>query len=167
MARPESHNLYEPENEVIPGVFIFYQQGGNEENRRRSEDACDVHIVDEEGEVVCWNYDEIVEDPGALNAALCAVAIAAAKGPSMVRKNIERHGAVLQQIKQTTQSRFEDPDFFKKLSKYKTAFSPEHDLHVGIVNVHELNGKPVVLARLAFHETIIAFNPEDLTDYVL
>jgi hypothetical protein len=164
MARPESHNLYEPENEVIPGVFIFYENGteGNPGYQ-----ACDLHIVDDFDEVVCWNYDEIVEDPGALNAALCAVAIAAAKGPSMVRKNIERHGAVLQQIKQTTQSRFEDPDFFKKLSKYKTAYSPEHVQYVGIVNVHELNGKPVVLARLAFRETIIAFNPEDLTDYVL
>lgn len=156
MARPESHNLYEPENEVVPGVFIFYEN-----------DSCDLHIVDDFDEVVCWNYDEIIEDPGALNAALCAVIIAATNGPAMVRSNIERHGAVLQKIVQTTQSRFVDPDFFQKLPKYKTAYSPKHDLHVGIVNVHELNGKPVVLARLAFQETIIAFNPEDLTEYVL
>jgi hypothetical protein len=52
--------------------------------------ACDendpgVYISDEQGEVVCWVYDEIVEDPEAWTASLHAVALAASKGPAAVR----------------------------------------------------------------------------------
>lgn len=48
-----------------------------------------VYISDEEGEVVCWIYDEIVEDPEAWTASLHAVALAASKGPAAVRVFLE------------------------------------------------------------------------------
>lgn len=45
-----------------------------------------VYISDDQGEVVCWVYDEIVEDPEAWTASLHAVALAASKGPAAVRE---------------------------------------------------------------------------------
>ena len=64
--------------EPVPGVEISFD-GEN----------AGVYISDDEGEVVCWVYDEIVEDPAAWTASLHAVALAAAKGPAAVRRFLE------------------------------------------------------------------------------
>ena len=61
--------------EPVPGVVIAI--GG---------DGSGVYISDDEGEIVCWIYDEIVEDPEAWTASLHAVAMAASEGPAAVRK---------------------------------------------------------------------------------
>lgn len=60
-------------NEVFPGVFI--------------EDGS-VHIVDDIGEVVMWDFTELAEDPDAMAAAFCAVATAATLGPQKVRARL-------------------------------------------------------------------------------
>ena len=83
---------YNAEDEIFPGVFI---SNGIE--------ACDIQIVDEQGEVTSWTWDEIAGDPSALEAALCAVGIACLKGPEAVRKNIEEKGAILAECYHETQ----------------------------------------------------------------
>lgn len=64
-------------NEVVPGVFI--------------EDGS-VHIIDDIGEVVMWDYQEFEEDSGAASAALYAVAMATAHGPEYVRQTLKKKG---------------------------------------------------------------------------
>ena len=64
--------------EPVPGVVIAVADGGS-----------GVYISDDQGEVVCWVYDEIAEDPEAWTASLHAVALAAAKGPAAVREFLE------------------------------------------------------------------------------
>lgn len=85
------------------------------------------------------------------------------QGPAMVRHNIDSDDDfVLQDIMQNTQSRF-DNNFLQELPNYKKAYSLTHNSFVDIINVHEFNGKPVVLAQVK--ETIFAFNTEDLINY--
>lgn len=60
-------------HEEFPGVFI--------------EDGS-VHIVDDMGEVVMWDFTELAEDPDSMAAAFCAVATAAAVGPQKVRAKL-------------------------------------------------------------------------------
>jgi hypothetical protein len=48
-----------------------------------------VYISDDLGEIVCWVYEEIEEDPEAWTASLRAVALAAAHGPVAVRRFLE------------------------------------------------------------------------------
>ena len=70
-------NDYPGTVEVVPGVFI-------------AEDA--VYIADDEGEVATWNIDEVIEDNSAFQAAMVAIALAAADGPEAVRDNIASKG---------------------------------------------------------------------------
>jgi hypothetical protein len=62
---------------VVPGVEIAV--GG---------DGSGVYISDEHGEIVCWIYDEIVEDPEAWTASLHAVALAASGQFAKIREMI-------------------------------------------------------------------------------
>jgi hypothetical protein len=71
---------YENFTEIVPGVF--YEPGEA------------VYIVDGKGEVCSWNADEWAEDPTAITATIVAVALAAAKGPSSVRHNLETKGLI-------------------------------------------------------------------------
>lgn len=64
--------------EPVPGVVIALDG-----------ECPSVYIRDSQGEVVMWNYDEIVEDPEAWTASLHAVALAASKGPAAVREFLE------------------------------------------------------------------------------
>jgi uncharacterized OB-fold protein len=80
------------EDEIFPGVFIC-----------SDDNACDVHIVDLEGEVVTWTFDEICECPKTFEAALVAVGLAVLKGPKAVRENISDKGATLHEIYIQTQ----------------------------------------------------------------
>ena len=69
------------DNEIVPGVVIAH------------DDECPgVYINDEQGEVVCWVYDEIAEDPEAWTACMHAVAMASSLGPSAVREWIKNRG---------------------------------------------------------------------------
>ena len=65
--------------EIAPGVIVAFD-GPNS----------GVYISDELGEVVCWVYDEIEEDPEAWTASLRAVAIAARLGASAVREFLRK-----------------------------------------------------------------------------
>lgn len=64
--------------EIAPGVVVCYDS-----------EASGLYISDGHGEIVCWVYDEIVEDPEAWTASLRAVAIAAQNGPGAVRTFLE------------------------------------------------------------------------------
>ena len=79
MSRPKHYDEYNDMHEIVPGVFM---------------DGANVYIVDDEGEVVCWVETEF-DDPDAIQAALCAVAIATKKGANAVRRNIETKGRTL------------------------------------------------------------------------
>jgi hypothetical protein len=78
---------YEGCPQVVPGVFIEAGEA--------------VYIVDDEGEVVSWNYNEIEEDEEAFTAALTAVALAAKWGPRAVRNNIG-DGSILEDLIKAT-----------------------------------------------------------------
>lgn len=85
MTRSEVFNEYDHLVEIVPGVFLD----------NGSEEVTAVYIVDDAGEVVCWNTDEFADDATGFTAALTAVAIAAKYGASMVRTNIETSGQVV------------------------------------------------------------------------
>ncbi len=53
-------------------------------------DCPGLYISDDQGEIVCWVYDEIEEDPEAWTASLHAVAMAVREGPEAVRKFLGR-----------------------------------------------------------------------------
>lgn len=80
MTRPAHFKEYENLPEIVPGVFIEADAG--------------VYIVDDVGEVVMWSPSEW-EDPSAVTAALVAVALAARRGASAVRRNLETQGATV------------------------------------------------------------------------
>ena len=71
--------------EVVPGVWIDYDGGA-------------VYICDASGEIATWNYDEICADNSGWTAALTAVILATALGPSAVRQNRQEKGAVLEAL---------------------------------------------------------------------
>ena len=50
-----------------------------------------IYFADHKGEIVCWNYDEIKEDPSAWVASLNALFNAARKGVSSLRKAACKH----------------------------------------------------------------------------
>lgn len=79
MSRPLHYDEYGDMHEIVPGVFM---------------DGADVYIVDDLGEVCCWVESEY-EDPSAVQAALCAVALATKKGAIAVRRNIVTKGKTL------------------------------------------------------------------------
>jgi hypothetical protein len=81
VARPRHYNDYGYAHEVVPGVFVDTGHA--------------VYIVDDEGEVVTWNAEEVAADSQAFTAALNAVALSAAKGAAAVRANIQTQGRVL------------------------------------------------------------------------
>jgi len=83
------------EDEIFPGVFICSDQ-----------DACDIHIIDSEGEVATWTFDEVCEDPQTLEAVLVAVGLAVLKGPQAVRENIKDQGATMHLVYTQTQKNF-------------------------------------------------------------
>jgi hypothetical protein len=61
-----------------------------------------------------------------------------------------------------------DPDFLKKLPRYKTAWSPTYNCFVGIVKVWEDDyAMPIIQARLAYTDQLVLFRVEELTDFVL
>lgn len=75
MSRPASHNDYDFETEIVPGVFIDRYSSGSVSGGPLKDiiDKCQVNIVDDEGEVYCEVFDDSFE----LYDALCAVIIAA------------------------------------------------------------------------------------------
>ena len=62
--------LYSP----APGIFVD------------TEKFSAIYIIDNKGEVVSWNYDEVKEDPSAWTASINAAVMAATKGPQAVRE---------------------------------------------------------------------------------
>lgn len=70
-------NVYLGCDEIFPGVYVDFTE----------EPA--VYIADEKGEIVCWVYDEVKEDPSAWTASMRAVAIAAKEGPQAVRELLD------------------------------------------------------------------------------
>lgn len=83
MSRPAHYAEYADLPEIVPGVFV-------------AGDA--VYIVDDDGEVVSWNADEIADDSMAFTAAVSAVALAAKRGAAAVRANIETAGDTLDDL---------------------------------------------------------------------
>ena len=71
---------YPGTTEVVPGVFIDF-----------SADPA-VYIADDKGEIVMWNWLEVVQDPGAWTASLMAVIVAAKLGTEAEREVIDSHG---------------------------------------------------------------------------
>lgn len=74
--------------EVVPGVFVAYGDA--------------VYIVDDQGEIVTWNSDEVMEDAEAFTAAVCATALAASCGPAAVRANLQAGGRTLANLVERT-----------------------------------------------------------------
>jgi hypothetical protein len=70
--------------EILPGIFVDV---GNA-----------IYIADDNGEVASWNLDEWLEDPDAITATICAVALAAKKGANSVRENIKTKGLTLDRM---------------------------------------------------------------------
>ena len=97
MLRPASHEDYVVSDEVLPGVFIS-----------SDDDSCDIHIVDDVGEILTYTFDEVCECPQTLEAVILAVALAAMQGPQAVRINIQDHGGLIKRLYENTQSRFSD-----------------------------------------------------------
>jgi hypothetical protein len=96
MSRVAHYADYEDFVEITPGVFIDPYHA--------------VYIVDEKGEVVTWNYDEIVEDGNGegFTAALFAVALAASEGAHTVRENLESKGKRIQERVEKTEQMISD-----------------------------------------------------------
>ncbi len=93
MAKRASHYAgYAHDPEIVPGVFVS------------TEDQA-VYIVDDRGEVACWNSDEWAEDPEAAIATINAVILAAVKGAAAVRENIKLKGHTLKQLIHETAGR--------------------------------------------------------------
>ena len=69
--------------EIVEGVFCC------------DEDTA-IYIVDDSGEVVCWQYDEVCEDGSTWMATIKAVAMAAKIGTESVRANIVDKGLTMQ-----------------------------------------------------------------------
>jgi len=67
------------DQEIAPGVVVAHDG-----------ECPGVYISDAQGEIVCWIYDEIVEDPEAWTASLHAVAMATACGPEAVRQFLSK-----------------------------------------------------------------------------
>lgn len=76
--------------EVTKGVFVSSGEA--------------VYIVDDQGEVTSWNLYEWADDPESVTACVVACIVAAQKGASAVRKNIELSGQILKDINIKSQS---------------------------------------------------------------
>ena len=70
--------------EVTKGVFVSVGDA--------------VYIVDDQGEVTSWNQDEWSEDTESVTACAVACIVAAQKGASAVRKNIELSGQIVRDM---------------------------------------------------------------------
>lgn len=62
-----------------------------------------------------------------------------------------------------------DPDFLKKLPRYKTARSPVYDCYVGIDSVrYDDDGEPIITGHLGIAPDIpMLFRPWELEHYCL
>jgi len=74
----KTKNPYPGCDEIFPGVFVDFGEDPS------------IYIADEKGEIVCWVYDEIKEDPSGWTASMRAVGIAATEGPQAVRALLYR-----------------------------------------------------------------------------
>jgi hypothetical protein len=88
MKRARHFDEYSDTPEIVPGVFVAPGSA--------------LYIVDEQGEVCSWNYDEICEDGEAFTAAINAAILATAKGANAVRQNIESKGITIAALQTET-----------------------------------------------------------------
>ena len=72
--------------EVTKGVFVSSGEA--------------VYIVDDQGEVISWNLDEWTDDPEIVTGCVVSCIVAAQKGASAVRKNIELSEQILKDMPQ-------------------------------------------------------------------
>jgi hypothetical protein len=67
--------------EIAPGIELYWDN-----------ESASLHIIDAQGEVVMWTWEEIAEDSEAWIATIHATVMAATLGPEAVRAWLETKG---------------------------------------------------------------------------
>jgi hypothetical protein len=150
--------------ELLPGVFVDFANHTG------------LHIVDEEGEAVCW-VDTEWEDPAAVTAALSAVVIAAKYGAGAVRQNLEEHGELLAMLVEETKQLAENPEFYSvwiilgehpdfhdEESIYQYTFGTHAELEAFLYGMDEADGW-LATHQFDTHEAALEFLAAEAREY--